>query len=307
MRRGVYHLRPSRLTDGKYPVLPAFPVPLAIPRPPSQFYQDSQRPFGEVKTKADILKMRTACQIAASALLVAARKAIEGVTTEEVDRAVSAYLVSRGAYPSGIGFMGFPKSLCSSVNEVIAHGIPDMRPLENGDIVNFDITCWKDGFYGDCSLMVEIGEVDSKASRLIKATKEAMDTAIDACRAGARLSVVADRVEAIAKRDGLSVVDYFAGHFIGREMHLLPNVSHSDPSRSSDGFVLKEGHVFTVEPILTEGATFSKQWQDSWTHVTMDGGWAAQWEHTILVTGPNTPAERLTLPDDHSAGRNLVP
>jgi methionyl aminopeptidase len=265
------------------------------------------KPFGEVKSKADIVRMRHACQIAASALLVAARSAKKGITTEEVDRAVSAYLVSRGAYPSGIGFMGFPKSICSSVNEVIAHGIPDMRPLEDGDIVNFDITCWKDGFYGDCSLMVEVGEVDSEAKRLIKTTQEAMDAGIQACRAGAKLSVVPDAVELIARREGYSVVDYFAGHFIGKEMHMLPNVYHSDPSRYSDDFVLKEGHVFTVEPILTEGGILSRQWRDGWTHVSIDGGWSAQWEHTILVTGPNTPPEKLTIPDDHSAGQNLVP
>lgn len=302
MMRSIARLRPSRLKDGEYQVLPAFRVPLEIPRP---LPLSKPKPFGEVKSRDEVMMMRSACQIAASALLVAQRKAQVGVTTDEVDRAVSAYLVSRGAYPSGIGFMGFPKSICTSVNEVIAHGIPDTRPLQNGDIVNVDITCWKDGYYGDCSVMLEIGDVDAQAKRLVRATREATDAAINACTAGSRLSVVSDEVCKVAAREKLAVVEYFTGHFIGKEMHLLPNVLHADPSRSMDDFILKEGHVFTVEPILTEGSTFCHVWGDGWTYVTADGGWAAQYEHTILVTGSGL-AERLTIPDDEAAGLTLV-
>jgi len=302
MHRSLARLRPLRLQEGQYQVLPAYPVPLAVPRPPAQV---SPQSFGQVKSPTDIKKMRHACNIAASALLVAQRVAREGVTTEEVDSAVSAYIVSRGAYPSGIGFMGFPKSICVSLNEVIAHGIPDLRPLQSGDIVNFDVTCWKDGFFGDCSLMVEIGQVDNQAKRLVAATKEALDAAIEACQAGAKLSVVSEEVTRVASREKLAVVEYFTGHFIGQQMHQLPNVLHSDPSRSMDGFILKPGHVFTIEPIMAEGSTFCQKWGDGWTYTTMDGGWTAQWEHTILVTPSGAP-ERLTLPDDLAAGLVLV-
>ena len=291
--------RPTRLIDGQFHVSPAFVVPSSIPRPPLSVF--NPKPILQKKSKSEVDVMRKPCAIAASALLAAKKVAQIGVTTDEVDKAVSEYIVSRGAYPSGIGFMGFPKSICVSINEVIAHGIPDSRPLQDGDIVNFDITCWKDGYYGDCSAMVEIGTVDDEAKRLIRSTKEAMHAAIAACLAGSKLSVIPDEITKIANRDKFHIVDYFAGHFIGKEMHLPPNVVHFDPARSLDEFVLEQGHVFTVEPIFSEFSTHSRKWKDRWTYATVDGGWTAQWEHVVHVTGSGPP-EILTLPDDLDAG-----
>ena len=286
--------RPSLLIDGQFSVSSAYSVPSHILKPTHV----NSAAFAEVKTESEIRQMRVPCRIAASALLLATRIAQVGVTTEEIDKAVSSYIVSRGAYPSGIGFMGFPKSICVSVNEVVAHGIPDNRPLQNGDIVNFDVTCWKDGFYGDCSGMVAVGEVDAEGHRLINTTQEATETAIDKCTEGETLSVVPNTISEIARKAGFSVVPYFAGHFIGRSMHQAPNVSHWHSDESMRNVVLKEGHVFTVEPILCEGDPEANVWQDGWTYVTKDGGRTAQFEHTIVVR-KNQP-ERLTIPDNEN-------
>ena len=307
----VLSKRASLLVDGEFALGRVFSVPLSVPRPPPQ--SDSRvLAFAEKKSHSEVQSMKIPCEIAASALLLALRMAQPGITTAEIDFAVASYIASRGAYPSGIGFMGFPRAICVSVNEVIAHGIPDTRPLKDGDIVNFDVTCWKNDWFGDCSGMALIGAVDEESKRLVRVTREAMDSAIDRCVVGAEFGVIPKTISKIASDSGFSIVDYFAGHFIGRQMHMLPNVMHWDAG-VADGIkstsvgpdlVLEEGHVFTIEPILCEGSPAGRCWKDGWTYVTLDGGRTAQWEHTIVVTkdGP----VRLTEPDDQGVGRERV-
>jgi methionyl aminopeptidase len=239
---------------------------------------------------------RASARIAASALSLAKKLAVEGTSTEQIDSEVARYIVSRGAYPSGIGFMGFPKAICQSVNEVIAHGIPDSRPLKSGDIVNFDITAYRDGFYGDNSDMALVGEVDEEGVRLVDHTREALAEAIKVCRPGQKFSAIADVITRVASMGGFGVVDYFCGHFIGREMHIAPNIHHTRGFDVMNRLEMTPGMLFTIEPILTEGTTEADVWADGWTYVTKDNGRTAQAEHMVLITADGH--EILTVPDE---------
>jgi methionyl aminopeptidase len=259
-------------------------------------------PFAAKVGHKDLDYLRESARIAASSLLVARGLAKPGVTTEAIDHEVSRYITDRDAYPSGIGFMGFPKAICSAVNEVVAHGIPDSRPLEDGDIVNFDITSYKNGFYGDNSCMALVGDVDPDGIRLVDATREALLAAIHECRPGQRFSVIADAIEAVARRGGYSVVEYFCGHFIGQAMHIQPNIHHTRGSPAMDRLIMEPGMVFTIEPILCEGSAEAEVWSDGWTYVTKDKGRTAQWEHMVLITPDGH--EILTVPDDRDLIRN---
>ena len=281
------------LTDGEFRYGRSFPVPKHIPRP----HPRGQPEFAQRVVFEDLPFLRESARIAASSLALAKKLSTVGTTTEHIDNEVSRYIVSRSAYPSGIGFMGFPKAICQSVNEIVAHGIPDERPLQDGDIVNFDVTAYKNGFYGDNSDMVLVGNADLEANRLVRATLEALYSAIDACRPGRKFSVIADAVQIVASREGFEVVDYFCGHFIGREMHIPPNVHHTRGFETMDNLTMESGMVFTIEPILVEGRADSEVWSDGWTHVTRDRGRTAQAEHMILITDHGH--EILTLPDDN--------
>lgn len=284
--------RPT-LVEGAYKVGPAYSVPSSIPRP----HANTRPAFCQkidLVTEAPLA--RVSARIAASGLALAKRLASVGTTTESIDMEVSRYLVSRGAYPSGIGFMGFPKAICQSVNEIVAHGIPDSRPLESGDIVNFDITAYKDGFYGDNSDTFMIGDVAPDHARLVEATREALHAAISLCRPGQRFSRIADEIGKVAEREGFGVVDYFCGHFIGREMHIAPNIHHTRNVEIMKRIEMSPGMLFTIEPILTEGSPEGELWKDGWTYVTKDKGRTAQAEHMVLIT--ENGAEILTVPDD---------
>lgn len=238
--------------------------------------------YGECKDPEAITKMRRACQLAGKALKVACETAREGVTTDEVDRTVSNFVISQGAYPVGINYYGFPRGLCSSVNEVALHGVPNTRPLESGDIVNFDVTVYLDGFYGDTSAMVSIGEVDDDARRLVDTTKWCLYGAISLVRPGLPLKAIGEFCSQFARKHGFGIVSEYCGHFIGKELHMKPNVLHV---RNGVNLELQPGMTFTIEPILVEGgAEIHSPEEDGWTILTKNRGWAAQWEHTVLVT-----------------------
>jgi len=285
------------LQPGKYVVPPAPEVPRHIPRPsfadhprgvPKKLRDDE---YGAQQSPDMIRRMRGAGQLAAEALEVACEAAREGVTTDEVDRQVCQFIVSRGGYPVGINYHGFPRGICSSPNEVAVHGIPDTRPLESGDIVNFDVVAFYDGAYGDCSKMAAVGDVDKEALTLIEATRSCCLGAIDLVGPGVVLNSIGRFCVDFAERRDFSVVSEYCGHFIGRELHMRPNVLHV-PNRTN--LVLKPGMTFTIEPVLVEGDSgeVTPALADGWTILSKSGGWCAQWEHTVVVT--DNGAEILT-------------
>lgn len=280
------------LVDGAYKYGPSITVPPHINRP----HERISMPFAARVVPSDLAAVRNAAKIAASALALAKDLTKVGTTTEQIDNEVAEYIVSRNAYPSGIGFMGFPKAICQSVNEIIAHGIPDSRPLENGDIVNFDITAYKDGCYGDNSDTFLVGDVDQDGKRLVETVRESLHAAISICRPGQKFSRIADEISRIADREGYGIVAYFCGHFIGREMHIAPNIHHTTNIATMEKLEMAPGMVFTIEPILTEGSPEGEVWEDGWTYVTKDKGRTAQAEHMVLIT--NDGYEILTIPDE---------
>jgi methionyl aminopeptidase len=215
------------------------------------------------------------------------------VTTDELDRLGHEFLLDHGAYPSTLGYRGFPKSLCTSVNEVICHGIPDSTVLAEGDIVNIDITAYVDGVHGDNNATFPVGEIDSGSAALVEVTREALARAIRAVRPGRQLNVIGRVIESYAKRFGFGVVREFTGHGVGEAFHSGLVVPHYDAAPQYDT-VIEPGMVFTIEPMLTLGSAQWRMWDDGWTVVTADRSRSAQFEHTLLVTPSG--AEILTLP-----------
>ena len=217
---------------------------------------------------------------------------VPGVTTDELDRVGHEFLCDHGAYPSTLGYRGFPKSLCSSVNEVVCHGIPDSRVVEDGDIVNIDITAFIGGVHGDTNATFLAGDVDQESRLLVERTRQALDRAIDAVRPGRRLNVIGRVIETYARRFGYGVVREFTGHGIGTAFHSGLVVPHCDDPRYAD--MMLPGMTFTIEPMLTLGTPEWEMWDDGWTVVTRDRRRSAQFEHTLVVT--NSGAEVLTHP-----------
>ncbi|WP_019630934.1 type I methionyl aminopeptidase [Actinomadura atramentaria] len=278
-------LRPGRVS-------PLRKVPAHIPRPE---YVGKKRPkTGEpdVKPPEMVERMRVAGRIAAQALQEVGRHVRPGVTTDELDVVGHEFLAARGAYPSTLGYRGFPKSLCTSVNEVICHGIPDDTVLRDGDIVNVDITAFIDGVHGDTNATFLCGDVDEESRLLVERTHEAMMRGIRAARPGRALNVIGRVIESYAKRFGYGVVRDFTGHGIGTTFHSGLVVPHYDDPRATQ--VIQAGMTFTVEPMLTLGTFDYDMWDDGWTVVTKDRRRTAQFEHTILVT--ESGHEILTSP-----------
>jgi methionyl aminopeptidase len=273
-------------------------VPASIPRPE---YVDRPAPARytgpEVKDAATIELMREAGRIAAQALVAVSEAIAPGVTTDELDRVGHEFLLDHHVYPSTLGYKGFPKSLCTSVNEVVCHGIPDSTVLADGDIVNIDITGYltRDGLgvHGDTDATYLVGEVDEQSRALVERTHEAMMRGIRAVRPGRQINVVGRVIEAYAKRFGYGVIRDFTGHGIGTTFHSGLVVPHFDSAPAHDT-VIEPGMTFTIEPMLTLGTHEWTMWDDGWTVVTKDRRRTAQFEHTILVT--DTGAEILTLP-----------
>ena len=266
-------------------------VPSSIERPEYVGNPAPARYQGpEVKDPDVIDRMRVAGRIAAEALDEVGRHVQPGVTTDELDAIGHEFLCDRGAYPSTLGYRGFPKSLCSSLNEVICHGIPDSTVLRDGDICNIDITAFIGGVHGDTNATFLVGDVDDDSCLLVERTYEATMRGIKAVAPGRPLNVVGRVIESYAKRFGYGVVRDFTGHGIGTAFHSGLVVPHYDDPRAD--LVLEAGMTFTIEPMLTLGTYNYTMWDDGWTVVTADGRRSAQFEHTILVT--DTGVEILT-------------
>ncbi len=245
----------------------------------------------EVKDAETIERMRIAGSIAARALNEVAAHIEPGVTTDELDRIGHEFLCDHNAYPSTLGYRGFPKSLCTSINEVICHGIPDSTRLVEGDIINIDITAFINGVHGDTDATYPVGEVDEESALLIERTREATMRAINAVAPGRPLNVIGRVIESYAKRFNYGVVRDFTGHGIGTAFHSGLVVPHYDDPRAD--LIVEAGMTFTIEPMLTLGSIDYVIWDDRWTVVTRDLKRTAQFEHTLLVT--DTGAEILTL------------
>lgn len=270
------------LTKGT--VSPDLEVPAAIERPEYVGRTGPERvTAGEVKSPEVIARIRRASRIAAQALELTAEAVRPGVTTDEIDRIGHEFLVSQGAYPSSLHYQGFPKSLCTSINETICHGIPDSTVLEDGDILNIDITAYIGGVHGDASVMALVGDVDEESRLLVERTKEAMHRGIKAARPGRQVNVIGRVIGAYARRFDYGVVRDYTGHGVGEAFHSGLIIPHYDSAPAFDDEIVP-GMVFTVEPMLTLGEPHGEQWDDGWTVVTKDRSRSAQWEHTILIT-----------------------
>ena len=274
-------------------VSPMLPVPKSIERPEyvgRPTVVEGREPG--VQTPDVIERMRMAGRIAAGALAEAGKAVAPGVTTDELDRIAHDYMVDHGAYPSTLGYKGFPKSCCTSLNEVICHGIPDSTVIADGDIVNIDVMTVIDGGHGDTNAAVLAGDVSEEHRLLVERAHEATMRAIKAVRPGRALSVVGRVIESYANRFGYNVVRDFTGHGIGTTFHNgLVVLHYDDPDVETE---LEPGMTFTIEPMINLGSLDYEIWDDGWTVVTTDRKWTAQFEHTIVVTEDG--AEVLTLP-----------
>lgn len=236
--------------------------------------------------------MRTAGRVAAEALVEVGRHVAPGVSTDELDLIGHDAMVAAGAYPSTLNYRGFPKSMCTSVNEVICHGIPDSRTLVDGDIVNVDVTAYIEGVHGDTSATFLVGDVDEVSATLVATAREAMHAGIATVRPGSRIRDIGRAIESVAEPAGFSVVREFIGHGIGDQFHTSLQIPHYyDPRNDTE---LLEGMTFTIEPMINVGTNRLDMWKDGWTVVTRDLQRSAQFEHTIVVTA--TGHELLTVP-----------
>ncbi|WP_157002735.1 type I methionyl aminopeptidase [Agromyces laixinhei] len=280
------HLIPGRLS-------PMRAVPAAIPRPE---YVGKRAPApssdGDLYSPDEVERIRAAGRVAAGAIEAAAAAIRPGVTTDELDRIVHGFVVSHGAYPSTLGYRGFPKSSCTSVNEVICHGIPDSTVLADGDLVNIDVTAYLGGYHGDLNHTFLVGEASEEATQLVERTREALRRGIRAVAPGRQVNVIGRAIEAYAKRFGYGVVRDYTGHGVGRAFHSGLIIPHYDAPEFDT--VMEPGMVFTIEPMLTLGGIEWDVWADDWTIVTRDRSLTAQFEHTLVVT--ERGADLLTLP-----------
>jgi methionyl aminopeptidase len=246
-----------------------------------------------IKGPEQLARMRHACRAARRVLEIAKAAVAPGVTTDRIDEIVHQACIDLGGYPSTLNYGKFPKSCCTSVNEVICHGIPDDRPLEAGDIVNVDVTIFIDGMHGDCSETVAVGEIDAASRRLIDITRDCLYLGIGAVRPGGLIREVGQAIQTHAHKHGYGVVRAFVGHGIGEQFHMDPQVPHYDDPGAH--FRIAPGMTFTVEPMINQGTWQHKSWNDNWTAVTADLKRSAQHEHTVLVT--ERGVEVLTLAD----------
>jgi methionyl aminopeptidase len=245
-----------------------------------------------IKTESEIEKMRIAGRLAAEVLEMIAPYVVPGVTTDQLDKICHDYIVDvQGAIPAPLNYHGFPKSICTSINHQVCHGIPSEKKLKSGDIVNVDITVIKDGYHGDTSKMFCVGEVSQHARRLVNVTREAMFLGIEQVKPGATLGDIGHAIQKHAEANRYSVVREFCGHGIGKRFHEDPQVLHY--GKAGTGEVLEAGMTLTIEPMLNLGKRHVKVLADGWTAVTKDRSLSAQWEHTILVTADGY--EILTL------------
>ena len=273
-------------------VSPQRSVPAAIDRPEYVGRRTPRLGEPDVKDAETIERMRVAGRIAAQALAEVGRHIAPGVTTDELDRIGHEFLTDHGAYPSTLGYRGFPKSLCTSLNEVICHGIPDDTVVADGDIVNIDITAFIGGVHGDTNATFLAGHVDEESRLLVERTQEALMRGIRAVAPGRALNAIGRVIESYARRFGYGVVRDFTGHGIGTTFHSGLVVPHFDDP--AVGVIMEPGMTFTIEPMLTLGTVEYDIWPDGWTVLTADRKRTAQFEHTLVVTADGY--EILTLP-----------
>ncbi|MEO6826120.1 MAG: type I methionyl aminopeptidase [Microbacteriaceae bacterium] len=280
------HLVPGRISAPRH-------VPTHITRPE---YVGRAKPAAftgsDVYSPDAVQRIRESGRIAAEAIARVGASIRPGITTDELDAIGHAYMISQDAYPSTLGYRGFPKSLCSSVNEVICHGIPDDTVLEDGDIINIDITAFKNGVHGDSNQTFIVGTASQDATQLVERTRESMNRGIKAVAPGRRVNVIGRAIQSYAKRFGYGVVRDFTGHGVGEAFHSGLVIPHYDAAPSYD-VELRVGMVFTIEPMLTLGSADWDIWPDDWTVTTKDKSLTAQFEHTLVVT--ERGAEILTL------------
>lgn len=247
-----------------------------------------------IKSSREIELMRGTCKLAANTLKFAGEKVRVGMSTEEINTLVHEYITSRGAYPSPLNYHGFPKSVCTSLNNVICHGIPSEKDiLKDGDILNIDITTYLNKFHGDTNATFLVGNVRPEIRKLVEVTYECMMKGIAAIHPGGRTGDIGAAIAELAHNHGYSVVKDYCGHGIGREFHEEPQIIHI--AKKGTGVDLKPGMTFTVEPMINIGTPDTKLLKDGWTVITKDNSWSAQFEHTILVT--DNGYEILTIPD----------
>ncbi|KAK0228508.1 peptidase M24, structural domain-containing protein [Armillaria fumosa] len=285
-----------------YPLSAKRTVPDHIPRPE---YADDGRPMAEARaagqpprilSKEEQDKMRTVCRLAREVLDIAASHVKPGVTTDELDEIVHSACIERNAYPSPLNYRNFPKSVCTSINEVICHGIPDRRKLKNGDIINIDVTLYYDGYHGDLNETYAVGKIDDDAKKLIRTTRECLDEAIKLCKPGALFRDLGKTMqvpsgEPIARSNGCAVVRSYTGHGVNDLFHCSPNIPHYAKNKAVG--TMKAGMVFTIEPMINLGHNWGDvHWPDNWTATTVDGKKSAQFEDTLLIT--ETGVEVLT-------------
>lgn len=288
----------ERIVKGE--VSPQRLVPANITRPPFVGKKRADRwTGGDIHSEEIIDRIRVAARIAAQALAEVGRNVRPGITTDELDRIGHEFVLDHGAYPSTLGYPGsagrppFPKSLCTSVNEVICHGIPDSTVIRDGDIVKVDITAFKNGVHGDNCGSFIAGEGSEASRRLVEVTLAAMLRGIAAATPGREINIIGRVIEKYASRHGYESVRDYTGHGVGPAFHTGLIVPHYD-SAPHHNDIIQPGMVFTVEPMLVDGSQENHEWDDGWTVVTNDGSWVAQFEHTILIT--ETGSEVLTLP-----------
>lgn len=256
--------------------------------------EPSSRASRAIRTPDEIEAMRVAGRVAAAALVEVGRHVRPGVTSDELDRIGHEFMVDAGAYPSTLNYRGFPKSLCTSVNEIVCHGIPDSRRLVDGDIVNVDVTAFIEGVHGDTSCTFLVGEVDEDSAQLVERTRAAMHAGIAVVRPEARVFEIGRAIEQSVAPFGYGVVREFIGHGIGDQFHTSLQIPHYHDPRNDT--VLLPGMTFTIEPMINRGGPRLDMWDDGWTVATRDLQRSAQFEHTILVT--ESSHELLTVPGD---------
>ncbi|KAJ3325961.1 Methionine aminopeptidase 1D, mitochondrial [Boothiomyces sp. JEL0866] len=261
--------RPVELTPAKHILKPNYsnipPIGTTIP----------------IHNEKEIQSIRQSCQLAKYILEFACNSAEEGMPTLELDRIAFNEITKNGAYPSPLNYHGFPNSICTSINNVICHGIPDNRKLKSGDLLNIDVTVFYNGYHGDTSKTIAIGNVDEKGLKLLTTTKEALEAGIQMVAPHKPLNRIGRIIEEIGSKNGYSIDRQFCGHGIGELFHQAPLIMHYD---NPDDTLLESGMIFTIEPIFNQGLDGFVKWPDAWTAVTVDGGRSAQFEHTVLVT-----------------------
>lgn len=275
---------------------PILKVPKSIKRPEYAWKDSVQENKGEpfIQTPEVIEAMRESSKIAANALQEAGKAVAPGVTTSEIDRIAHEYMIDHGAYPSTLGYMSFPKSCCVSLNEIVCHGIPDNTVIEDGDIVNIDVTAYKNGAHGDTNATFLAGNVSEEHRLLVERTHEAMMRGIKVAKPGREINVIGRVIESYAKRFGYNVVQDFTGHGVGTTFHNGLVVLHYDSTTYRD--VLEPGMTLTIEPMINLGSLDYEIWDNGWTVQNVDGKFTAQFEHTLVITEDGN--EILTLPDE---------